>query len=217
MREWISKDEYGNLRWRSRGRSYWPDLKNQEYKNEVLRTAEIAIDAGEDELYYDWAIGGTEGIMGFFLDVQNLIARKGKNLTVFGNCKGNILADGVCDIGKSEGTEEAGIWDGRWVHNVVQARFYYAAGDGWKPYWERAVDKLAADALVPLNMDTYIPNGVTPMYDCIGMALQDLEQHDEEGDLGFLFVVISDGLENSSKEWTADRIAEKVKNLELMR
>lgn len=134
MKEWISKDDYGNLRWRSRGRSYWPDLKNQDYKNEVLKTAEIGIDAGVDELYYDWAIGGTNGIMGFFIDVQNLIARKGKNLTVFGNCKGNILADGVCDIGKSEGTEEAGIWDGRWVHNVVQARFYYAAGDGWKPY-----------------------------------------------------------------------------------
>ncbi len=134
MKEWISKDDYGNLRQRSRGRSYWPDLKNQDYKNEVLKTAEIGIDAGMDELYYDWAIGGTNGIMGFFMDVQNLIARKGKNLTVFGNCKGNILADGVCDIGKSEGTEEAGIWDGRWVHNVVQARFYYAAGDGWKPY-----------------------------------------------------------------------------------
>ena len=134
MMDWVSKDEFGEPRVRSRGRSYWPDLNNQDYKNAVLETAEIGIDAGVDELYYDWAIGGTTGIMGFFLDAQNLITKKGKNLTVYGNCKGNILADGVCDIGKSEGTEEAGVWDGKWVHNDVQARFYYAAGDGWKPY-----------------------------------------------------------------------------------
>ncbi len=134
MMDWVARDESGEPRTRSRGRSYWPDLNNREYKQAVLETAGIAIDAGVDELYYDWAIGGTKGIMGFFLDVQDLIAAKGKNLTVFGNCKGNILADGVCDIGKSEGTEEAGVWDGKWVHNDVQARFYYAAGDGWKPY-----------------------------------------------------------------------------------
>jgi hypothetical protein len=100
----------------------------------VLQTAELAIDAGVDELYYDWAIGGTAGIVAFFTDVQDLIEKKGKNLTVFGNCKGNIIADEVCDIGKSEGTEEAGVWEGRWVHNAAQAKFYYAAGDGWKPY-----------------------------------------------------------------------------------
>jgi hypothetical protein len=134
LKSWISVDEYGNPRWRRRGRSYWPDLNNQDYRNRVLETAELAIDSGVDELYYDWAIGGTKGIVRFFRDVQELVAAKGKNLTVFGNCKGNIIADGICDIGKSEGTEEAGVWDGKWVHNVVQAKFYYAAGNGWKSY-----------------------------------------------------------------------------------
>ena len=134
MEAWLSRDEYGEPRWRRKGSSYWPDLNNKEYRNRVLKTAELGIDAGVDELYYDWAIGGTRGIVSFFSDVQNLIRDKGKNLTVFGNCKGNIIADEICDIGKSEGTEEAGIWDGRWVHNAVQAKFYYAAGDGWKPY-----------------------------------------------------------------------------------
>jgi hypothetical protein len=134
MRTWLNLDEFGNPRWRRRGRSYWPDLNNQAYRRRVLKTAELAIDSGVDELYYDWAIGGTKGIGRFFRDVQELVAAKGKNLTVFGNCKGNIIADGICDIGKSEGTEEAGVWDGKWVHNVAQAKFYYAAGDGWKPY-----------------------------------------------------------------------------------
>ena len=134
MKSWISVDEYGNPRWRRRARSYWPDLNNQDYRNRVLETAALAIDSGVDELYYDWAIGGTKGIVRFFRDVQELVEAKGKNLTVFGNCKGNIIADGICDIGKSEGTEEAGVWDGEWVHNVVQAKFYYSAGDGWKSY-----------------------------------------------------------------------------------
>jgi len=134
MNAWISRDEYGNPRQRRRGSSYWPDLTNKDYRNRVLKTADIAIDAGVDELYYDWAIGGTKGIVQFFKDTQDIIDKRGMNITVFGNCKGNIIADGICDIGKSEGTEEAGVWDERWVHNVVQARFYYAAGDGWKPY-----------------------------------------------------------------------------------
>jgi len=134
MKDWISRDEYGHLRWRSRGRSYWPNLKKKDYRNEVLKTAKIAIEAGVDELYYDWAIGGTGDIMHFFNDVQELAKKMGVNTTIYGNCKGSILADEVCDIGKSEGTEEAGVWNGRWVHNAAQARFYYSTGDGWKSY-----------------------------------------------------------------------------------
>jgi hypothetical protein len=135
MADWISRDEYGLYRWRGRpGRIFLPDLSNKDYKKEVLETAEVAIDAGADELYYDWAIGGTEDLMRFFLDVRDLSQRKGKNVTIYANTHGNILVNGVCDIDKSEGTAEAGLWDGECVHNVAQARFYYATGDGWKPY-----------------------------------------------------------------------------------
>jgi len=134
LKNWISRDEYGELRWRSRGSTYLADLKNKEYKDELLKRAEVAIDAGVDELYYDWAIGGTGDVMRFFSEVRDLARKKGRNPSIYGNCKGNILVDRICDISKSEGTEEAGVWDGRWVHNVTQARFYYAAGDGWKPY-----------------------------------------------------------------------------------
>jgi hypothetical protein len=92
------------------------------------------MDAGADELYYDWAIGGTGDVLEFFAEVRQLAKEKGINISIFGNCKGNILADEVCDETKSEGTTEAGVWDGKWVHNVAQARFYYASGDGVKPY-----------------------------------------------------------------------------------
>jgi hypothetical protein len=134
MRDWISKDGLGFPLWRTPNRVFWPDLKNKDYRQEVLKAAEIAVDSGADAFYYDWAIGGTSDLLRFFNDVREMTIRKGKNIPIYGNCKGNIMVEERCDFTKSEGTEEAGVWDGKWVHNVSQARFYYAAGDGWKPY-----------------------------------------------------------------------------------
>jgi hypothetical protein len=134
MRQWISQDEYGIPRWRTPRRAFWPDLSNKEYRNEVLKVAEIAIDAGADAFYYDWAIGKTADLVGFFAELRDLTNRKKKNIPMYGNCKGNILVEKLCDFTKTEAIEEPGIWDGKWVNNVAQARFYYAAGDGWKPY-----------------------------------------------------------------------------------
>ena len=135
-REWISKDEFGVPKWRGRpGRIFMPDITIEDYRKEVLKNTEIAINAGSDELYYDWAVGGTQELMRFFLDVRELANKIGKNITIYANTHGHILVNGVCDIDKSEGTAEPGLWpDGTWVHNVSQARFYYATGDGWKPY-----------------------------------------------------------------------------------
>jgi hypothetical protein len=42
--------------------------------------------------------------------------------------------DEVADLTKTEGTSEAGVWEGEWVQNIVQARFYYASGYGVKSY-----------------------------------------------------------------------------------
>lgn len=136
LEKWISRDEYGALRWRGeKGGNYAADLQNLDYrKNALLKHAAVQMDAGADELYYDWAIGGTGDVLEFFAEVRQLAREKGINVSIFGNCKGNILADEVCDETKSEGTTEAGVWDGQWVHNAAQARFYYASGDGVKPY-----------------------------------------------------------------------------------
>ncbi len=136
LEKWIARDEYGALRWRGeKGSSYAADLHNEDYrKNDLLKRAAAEIDAGVDELYYDWAIGGTGDVLKFFTEVRDLAKEKDRNVTIYGNCKGNILADEACDLTKSEGTTEAGIWDGKWVHNIAQARFYYASGSGVKPY-----------------------------------------------------------------------------------
>jgi hypothetical protein len=130
----ISHDEYGAKRWRQRGKVFAADLANPEYRDYELKNAAHQIDAGVDELYYDYAIGGTGDVLDFLADVRKIAKEKGKQVTIYGNCKGNILVDEVCDLTKSEGTTEAGIWDGKWVHNIPQARFYYAVGNGVKPY-----------------------------------------------------------------------------------
>ena len=130
---WIARDEYGDRMWRSKGGSYVSDVSSPSYRKEVLDHAGIQMDAGVDELYYDYGLGGTADVRTMFQDIRNLAKQKGKQIAVFGNCKGNILVDEIADLVKSEGTEEAGVWDGKWVTNVPQARIYYAV-DGGKRY-----------------------------------------------------------------------------------
>ncbi|UCH09309.1 MAG: hypothetical protein JSU61_08695 [Fidelibacterota bacterium] len=132
--KYVSRDEYGDLRWREHGRTYLADLTNKGYMREQLDHVRAAVRAGVDEIYYDYAIGGTGEVIDFMSKIRGVLKEEGRNLTIYGNCKGDILVDDLCDLTKSEGTEEAGIFDGEWVHNVTQSRFYYAAGDGWKPY-----------------------------------------------------------------------------------
>jgi len=135
MLTWISRDEYGILRWREANNTFAGDLQNEDYRRSfLLKQAAMQLDAGVDELYYDFSIGGTGDVIHFLDEVRKLAAGKGKNISIFGNCKGNILVDELCDLTKSEGTTEAGVWDGKWVQNAAQARFYYASGYGVKSY-----------------------------------------------------------------------------------
>jgi hypothetical protein len=131
---WVARDEYGNKLWQVPNSSFAADISNKSYRQSVLDYAAIQIDAGVDELYYDYALGGTGDVRSLFAEIRQIGKQKGKNISIFGNCKGNILVDEVADLVKTEGTEEAGVWEGKWVHNIPQARFYCAAGDGVKRY-----------------------------------------------------------------------------------
>ncbi|MEX0680666.1 MAG: hypothetical protein WD097_04730 [Balneolales bacterium] len=133
LKDFILRDEYGELVWRSRGNSYYCDLTNEKYIDMKLEEAKLAIDIGVDELYYDFGIGGSGEIQNFYSRVRDLAEERGRNISIFGNNKGNIIADDVTDITKTESTIEAGVFDGNWYHNVAQYRFYYAIGHGWKP------------------------------------------------------------------------------------
>jgi len=67
-----------------------------------------------------------------------------------------------------------------------------------------------------LTRETYVPRGTTPLLDAIGRGINDLDQKlalldDEEKPSGVVFVVITDGQENASKEFRRDQIVKMIK------
>lgn len=68
----------------------------------------------------------------------------------------------------------------------------------------------------PLTNKTYNPNGTTAMYDAIGSTIEMLEKLKDinKKNVAVLFVVVSDGEENSSKKYNQEHIANKIKKLQ---
>lgn len=70
--------------------------------------------------------------------------------------------------------------------------------------------------LEEITKDDYIPNGMTAMYDAIGMTVERMKKEiDDINDpnTAVLFVIVTDGQENSSKTWHALDISHLVKRL----
>lgn len=68
-----------------------------------------------------------------------------------------------------------------------------------------------AEALAPIDRESYEPDRTTAMLDAVGFTLerfQDVVRDDD--DTRYLVVVISDGAENDSHEYTYERIAEMI-------
>lgn len=66
-----------------------------------------------------------------------------------------------------------------------------------------------------ISWEDYVPGGLTPMYDGVGQAIRELEAMDDGGeDTAFLVVIISDGLENHSRQFEGEDIAEKITELQ---
>ena len=68
------------------------------------------------------------------------------------------------------------------------------------------------------TVDTYLlsdyqPGGTTPLYDTMGDTLTELEKVATENDI-VLVTIITDGYENSSREYDAEKIRELVKRLD---
>jgi hypothetical protein len=65
-------------------------------------------------------------------------------------------------------------------------------------------------AAVPaLDEETYRPGGNTALYDAVGTSVRALEDLAPEGKV--LFVILTDGLENSSREWNRESIFNLIK------
>jgi len=68
--------------------------------------------------------------------------------------------------------------------------------------------------VVELNEDTYVPNGMTALLDSVGRGIIETEKRIKESDKKpdqVVFVIITDGCENSSREFTRVQIADMVK------
>jgi hypothetical protein len=63
-----------------------------------------------------------------------------------------------------------------------------------------------------LTTDTYIPNDMTPLYDAIAKTIKDTEK--EAKGKSVLCVIMSDGEENSSKEYTREKVFALIKEKE---
>ena len=62
-----------------------------------------------------------------------------------------------------------------------------------------------------LKMEQYVPDGCTPLYDALGTSINALHKAiDKSQENSVLVTVITDGLENSSTEYSADKIRKQV-------
>lgn len=87
-------------------------------------------------------------------------------------------------------------------------------GESLTPF--RVVHELTEPTKIPmLDMKSYVPQGGTPMRDGIGCAIAQLERADDgKKDTALLVVVVTDGEENASREWTAAALSAKVDELQ---
>jgi hypothetical protein len=67
-----------------------------------------------------------------------------------------------------------------------------------------------------LNHETYVPTGLTALLDSMGKSIRSLQQRliNQEKDTSVIFVVITDGFENASREYTSSSIKQMVKEME---
>lgn len=73
---------------------------------------------------------------------------------------------------------------------------------------EKRYENALVDDVPELTTETYQPNGGTPLHDAFCMTLKDVKGRKDEK---YLFVVLTDGHENSSKEHSAEDM-KKLKN-----
>lgn len=70
------------------------------------------------------------------------------------------------------------------------------------------------DDLRPLSPETYVPGGTTAMLDGVGRTIDRLERRGRAmGEASVLVCIVSDGLENASREYTRAALTERIRRL----
>jgi hypothetical protein len=64
-----------------------------------------------------------------------------------------------------------------------------------------------------LTDETYVPGGLTPMYDGIGKAIKDTDKllGEEIAEVDVIVTVLTDGMENASKDYTGSQVSDLIK------
>ena len=73
-------------------------------------------------------------------------------------------------------------------------------------------DRVLASKVVELKKNDYRPDACTPLYDAIGTMVTNLKDYVEKGDI-VLVTIITDGYENSSREFSQEMIAKMIADL----
>lgn len=77
--------------------------------------------------------------------------------------------------------------------------------------YQVAVDSIPVKEVKPLDGSTFVPRGSTAMNDAIGRALSALEAKNPKR---AIVCILTDGFENSSREFTTSQVKEKIKAAE---
>lgn len=76
------------------------------------------------------------------------------------------------------------------------------------------LDAVPAGYLQPINENVYKPNSGTPLYDAVGFSVNNLKQRmDGSKSDKVLVTILTDGLENSSREYSAENIKKMIDKL----
>lgn len=79
-----------------------------------------------------------------------------------------------------------------------------------REFFEQPVERLDK-----IDREMYVPKGMTPLYDAVGDTVESLEEIDGGGkDEAFLVIVLTDGRENHSRNYSGPDIASKVTSLQ---
>lgn len=82
---------------------------------------------------------------------------------------------------------------------------------------EMVVPAFPINLVVPLSEKNYIPRANTPLYDAVGQTIEDTgkflkstPEHQRPGKV--VFVIITDGLENASRQFNAQRVRQMIEH-----
>jgi len=102
------------------------------------------------------------------------------------------------------------------VKNKVKARVTLAQFDD---EYELLYQSVKIEHISYLNDKTYVPRGLTALLDAIGSTISLIEENHNKLDKDkrpdkVLFVIITDGLENASREYNRSEIFKKIRKME---